>query len=310
MIRQYDHEVQGRSVIKPLAGPGAGPSDAAVLRPRLNSPRGIALGCGLCPHRSDDDPYWMAVAAVDEALRNVICVGGDPDHTAMLDNFCWPRCDSEAMMGALVRACRGAADAAVAYGLPFISGKDSLNNEFSMDPEEAARLGLPQRMAIPPTLLVSAISVIDDVSRCVSMDLKAADNLIVLASAPVDMLGLKTARGVHSKVADLVRSGRVLAAHDVSDGGIAVALAEMCIAGGMGVDATLHGVGGLDAFDDAPTSYLLEVPQRVAIQSRWVIVGRVTAEPVVRLTTPHGDASWDIGELASAWRSPLARGGA
>ncbi len=342
VIRQYDHEVQGRSVIKPLAGPGVGPSDAAVLRPRLDSSRGIVLGCGLCPHRADDDPYWMAIAAVDEALRNVICAGGDPDHTAILDNFCWPRCDSEAAMGTLVRACRGAADAAVAYGLPFISGKDSLNNEFSMDPAEAKRLGLPSRIAIPPTLLISAISVIGDVSRCVSMDLKAAGNAIVLASAPVDVHGLKAAHGLHTSVATLVRSGCVMAAHDVSDGGVAVALAEMCIAGALGVDARLYealfsrgtsaaGVGqrrgstgdgvrdgdsaraearGSLAFAETATTYLLEVSHETAREVGWPVIARVTDEPVMRLSIGDDEASWTIDELAAAWRSPLAQGGA
>ena len=98
VIRQYDHEVQGRSVVKPLVGPGFGPSDAAVLRPLYDRSRGIAMGCGLCPELSDVDPYWMAVTAVDEALRNVICVGADPNRTAILDNFCWPKVDTEASL--------------------------------------------------------------------------------------------------------------------------------------------------------------------------------------------------------------------
>ncbi|MEK7757303.1 MAG: AIR synthase-related protein, partial [Planctomycetota bacterium] len=205
VIRQYDHEVQGRSVIKPLVGPGFGPSDAAVLRPRYTSHRGIAIGCGLCPEWTEVDPYWMAVRAIDEALRNVICVGGDPGHTAILDNFCWPKCDSEESLGALVRACRGASDAAIAYGLPFISGKDSLNNEFSMNADEARRTGLPQRIAIPGTLLVSALAQIQDVRQCVSMDLKEPDNRLVLASAPVDRLGMDRAKSLHHHVSQCIR---------------------------------------------------------------------------------------------------------
>ena len=186
VIRQYDHEVQGRSVIKPLVGPGFGPSDAAVLRPRYDRHRGIAIACGICPDLADVDPYWMAVGAVDEALRNVICVGADPSHTAILDNFCWPKVDTQESLGALVRTCVGARDAGLAYGLPFISGKDSLNNEFTMSEQEAKRTGQPRRIAIPGTLLISAVGMVDDVRRCVSMDLKQPDNCLVLASAPVD----------------------------------------------------------------------------------------------------------------------------
>jgi len=181
----------------------------------------------------------MAALAVDEALRNVVCVGANPARTAILDNFCWPRCDAPESLGALVRTCRGAADAAVAYGLPFISGKDSLNNEFVLNAADAARLGLPQRIAIPYTLLISAISVVGEVDHCVTMDFKTPGNRIVVASCPVDRAGLTAARDLHRTVARLIRTGRVVSAHDVSDGGLGVALAEMCIAGATGADVTL-----------------------------------------------------------------------
>src|SRR5207248_3512689 len=130
IIRQYDHEVQGGSVIKPLTGPlQIGPSDAAVVRPKLNSYRGIALGCGLQPQI--EDPYEMAIAAIDEAVRNVVAVGADPAKIAILDNFCWPSVDDERTMGDLARTCEACYDAAKAYRIPFISGKDSLHNQFT-----------------------------------------------------------------------------------------------------------------------------------------------------------------------------------
>ncbi len=140
IIRLYDHEVQGGSVIKPRVGPGFGPSDAAVVRPRLDSRRGVAIGCGLAIHLADADPYWMAVAAIDEAIRNVVCVGGDPQATAILDNFCWGRCDEPESLGGLVRACLGCRDAALAFGTPFISGKDSLNNECVLSDDDLPRV--------------------------------------------------------------------------------------------------------------------------------------------------------------------------
>ena len=131
MIRQYDHEVQGGSVIKPLVGlANDGPSDAAVLRPVLSSRRGIVVSCGMNPRYGDFDTYWMAASAIDEAVRNCVAVGADPARIAILDNFCWGATDRPETLGSLVRAALACHDVAVALGTPFISGKDSLNNEF------------------------------------------------------------------------------------------------------------------------------------------------------------------------------------
>jgi phosphoribosylformylglycinamidine synthase len=316
VIRQYDHEVQGRSVIKPLVGPGFGPSDAAVLRPRYDSYRGIAIGCGLCPHWSQIDPYWMAVLAIDEALRNVICVGADPARTAILDNFCWPKCDSEESLGALVRACVGARDAAIAYGLPFISGKDSLNNEFSMSIEESRRTGLPQRLAIPPTLLISALGMVPDVRRCVSMDLKEPGNVLVMPNADVMELGLDRAAELHRQVAGLIRDGKVRAAHDVSDGGLAVAVAEMCIGSELGAELSMiSGRAGnrlsVDSvFGETATTYLLEMAEADARSSGFPVIGRVSQARRLRIETGSGEGiEVPVAELADAWREPLTHGG-
>ncbi len=310
VIRQYDHEVQGRSVVKPLVGPLSGPSDAAVIRPRYDQSKGIALGCGLCPHLADDDPYTMAIAAVDEALRNVICVGADPNRTAILDNFCWPKVDSELAMGALVRACRGASDAALAYGLPFISGKDSLNNEYSMNEAEARRTGLPSRIAIPPTLLISALGIVSNVRRCVTMDLKLAGNMLVLASAPVEATGLAEAKALHDKVATLIQSGKVRSAHDVSDGGVAVTVAEMCIASGMGATMNSPCFTSLDALFAAPTAtYVLEMTRSDAEMAGLQVIGEIGEQPWLRWTIGPRMEEIAVSALDSAWRSPLANGG-
>ena len=152
IIRQYDHEVQGGSVIKPLVGVvNDGPSDAAVLRPVLSSRRGIVVACGMNPCYGDLDPYWMAAAAIDEAVRNCVAVGADPQRIAILDNFCWGNTDRPETLGSLVRAALACYDVATVLGTPFISGKDSLNNEFR--PHGAA-----QPIAIPPSLLISALA--------------------------------------------------------------------------------------------------------------------------------------------------------
>ncbi len=313
VIHQYDHEVQGASVIKPLCGPRQGPSDAAVLRPRLSSRRGIALACGLCPHRSDDDPYWMAVAAVDEALRNAVCVGADPRHTSILDNFCWGAVDTPEAMGALVRACKGAHDAAVAFALPFISGKDSLNNQFAQSEAEAGRCGLPPRLTIPDTLLISAMGMVADVSRCVTMDFKQPGSILAVVSAPADAVGLDTAGRLHHAVADWIAAGHARAAHDVSDGGLAVALAEMAIASGYGADVSLDAWGADEPagllFDEPLTTYVVEC-QAAALDELHVpdaavaVLGEVVQAP--RLTVAAAGRSLieaALADLDRAWRS-------
>ena len=245
VIRQYDHEVQGGTVIKPLVGPGLtggdAPGDASVVRPILTSKKGVALAVGCQPRFGDIDPYQMALNAIDEAIRNIVCVGGNPERTAILDNFCWPKCADPLHLGALVRACQACYDGAMAYGTPFVSGKDSLSNEYMTDKGE--------RIQIPYTLLISAMSIVDDVARCITMDAKHAGNHLVLVgltkrelggshyfarhghigtSIPtVDLItGPRTARAV----AALIATGIVKSAHDLSEGGLAVALAEMLFA--------------------------------------------------------------------------------
>src|SRR5262249_29397118 len=167
--------VQGGSVIKPLVGvANDGPSDAAVVMPVLSSQTGIAVGCGINPRYGDLDPYAMAAAAVDEAVRNVVAVGADPTRIALLDNFCWGNTDRPEVLGSLVRAAEACRDMAIAYRMPFISGKDSLKNEYHSH---------GWHIVIPPTLLISAIGRVPDVRRCVTMDLKEAGNRLYLIGA-------------------------------------------------------------------------------------------------------------------------------
>jgi len=165
VIRQYDHEVQGGSVVKPLTGvANDGPSDAAVIQPKLNSNKGLAISCGMNPLYGDIDPYWMALAGIEEAIRNLVCVGGRADRIALLDNFCWGDCTRPETLGPLVRAAQACYNGAMAFEAPFISGKDSLNNEFAC--EDGTQI------SIPSTLLISAMSIVDDINKCVTMDLK------------------------------------------------------------------------------------------------------------------------------------------
>ena len=297
IIRQYDHEVQGGSVIKPLTGPfQVGPSDAAAIRPKLNSYRGIAIGCGLAPHISD--PYEMALAAIDEAIRNVVAVGGDPERTAILDNFCWPSVDDERTMGALVRTCEACYDAAKAYGIPFISGKDSLHNQFTN--QETGEV-----IRIPNTLLISAISIVEDVRQCVTMDFKRPGSRVALVT-PENTLrpDLKELAELQRAVGRFIRSGAVLAAHDVSDGGWMVAAAEMCIGSGLGLNIDEDANGFFAEFNGG---YLLELNDDAGVDfpdgvGAFEIVGRVTADAVLRHPR-EGGAS--VAEMTKAWRGTL-----
>jgi phosphoribosylformylglycinamidine synthase len=341
VIRQYDHEVQAGSVVKPLVGVGDGPSDAAVLRPRLSSDQGIALGCGLAPQLGDVDPYWMAVAAVDEALRNVVCVGGDPSKTAILDNFCWPGVDDPRSLGALVRACQACYDVATAYGLPFISGKDSLNNEFALNDADAAMLrrvfadrwpGLanipppgcespttdpqspipkpqsPNRLAIPYTLLISAVSLIEDVNRCITaaprlVEKKARLFYVGLEAADWSAARLDSTTRLHATVAGLIRSGQVLTAHDCSEGGIAVAVAEMALASDLDTQYLLAPDGpAAHPFAEPPSGYILQATDPAALETSARTIPGVVVQEVARLTPPGGEPRFEFFPAQSATR--------
>jgi phosphoribosylformylglycinamidine synthase len=171
VIRQYDHEVQGGSTIKPLVGAcNDGPSDASVLRPILETWEGIVISSGICPRYSDIDAYHMMACAIDEAIRNNIAVGGNLKHMAGLDNFCWcdpvqseKTPDGEFKLAQLVRANMALYDYTTAFGVPCISGKDSMKNDYLIG---------DTKISIPPTVLFSAVSVIEDVHKCVTMDAK------------------------------------------------------------------------------------------------------------------------------------------
>lgn len=299
VIRRYDHEVQGATVVKPLVGVcNDGPSDAAVLRPLATKGwRGIALGCGINPHYGKIDPYAMAWAAVDEAVRNVVAVGADPDRIALLDNFCWGNPSLPDRLGGLVRAAQGCYDAALAYGTPFISGKDSLNNEY-VDPQG-------QKRAIPPTLLISSLGIVPDIRQVVTMDAKQAGDLVYLVGETRAELGgslyyrlhgglgssvpapvtdaIETMRALHRAI----RAGLVRACHDLSEGGLAVAAAEMAFAGRLGMEldlAALPRAAGVDRddvalFAESSARFLVEVAPEHTAAFEATMAGR----PVARL---------------------------
>ncbi len=297
IIRQYDHEVQGGSVVKPLTGPiQIGPSDAAVIRPKHNSNKAVVLSNGMSPQI--DDPYAMTVAAIDEAIRNAVCVGADPSKLAILDNFCWPSVEDETTMGTLVAACEACRAAALAYGVPFISGKDSLHNQFTnQETKEVIR--------IPRTLLISAIGVINDARKCVTMDLKdsAEGRLFMISPKSISLPALAA---VHRAVADAISRSWILSCHDISDGGSLVAAAEMCIASGMGLNIQCD-----DPFGESNARYLVEIhSQRISDIEKLMSLRGVALKPLGQVThdatlIAGENCQVKVDELTTAWRGTL-----
>ncbi len=334
VIRQYDHEVQGGSVIKPLTGvDNDGPSDAAVIQPKFNSDKGLAISCGMNPIYGDIDPYWMALSGIDEAVRNLTCVGGRIDRIALLDNFCWGDCTKPETLGPLVRASQACYDGAMAFETPFISGKDSLNNEFAC--EDGTQI------SIPSTLLISAISIVDDINKCITMDAKEASNLIFIVGetknelggshyykingylgANVPKLDLETAPKIAQKISEAIAQGLAVSCHDCSEGGLAVALAEMAFGGGLGIEADLRALpkskdctrADAQLFSESNSRYVVEVESdkydafaKMMLNLPFGQIGKVTQEKKLIIKDEDGKTviDSDIDSLKQAWQEPL-----
>jgi phosphoribosylformylglycinamidine synthase len=333
VIRQYDHEVQGGSVLKPLVGAASdGPGDAAVICPLPDSRRGLIISNGINPKYGDIDPYWMAASAIDEALRQVIAVGGSLEQVALLDNFCWGNPEKPDRLGDLVRAAQACYDIAVVYGAPFVSGKDSLYNEYETGEES---------ICIPPTLLISAMGVMKDAAKAVSMDCKQAGNPVYIVGDTWNELGGSHYFAIHDYVGNSVpevrpetgkklmdslsgamEKGLVKACHDLSEGGIGVTAAEMAFAGGLGMEIDLGKVPLGEAiyrddyvlFAESNTRFLAEIApedkeefERVMAGSIFSEIGRVTDSGKLEVTGRDGKIilSSSINDLKEAWQQPL-----
>ena len=334
VIRQYDHEVQGGSVVKPLTGiNNDGPGDAAVIKPKFDSEKGLAISCGMNPLYGDIDPYAMALAGIDEAIRNLVCVGGRADRIALLDNFCWGDCTKSNTLGALVRAAQACYDGAVAFAAPFVSGKDSLNNQFECDDGT--------QIAVPSTLLISAISIVDDINRCVTMDAKDPGNLLFIVGETKNELGgshyykihghlganaptldLEKAPKIAEKISTTIARGLVRSCHDCSEGGLAVALAEMAFAGGLGIEADLRGLPKSDdctktqaqLFSESNSRYIVEIePENYDAFAREMLnlpfgqIARVTEEESLVIKADDGKTviNAELDALKQAWQKPF-----
>ena len=321
LIRQYDHEVQAGTVVKPLVGVNNdGPGDAAVFRPVLDRFRGIAVGCGIAPRYSDIDTYWMMAACIDEAVRNIVSVGADPDRMAGLDNFCWcdpvqseKTPDGEYKLAQLVRANQALYDISSVYRIPCISGKDSMKNDYHIG---------ETKISIPPTVLFSAVGIVPDVRISVTPDFKRPGDLVYVLGTTRDETGATeyfASRGfVGNKVPKVsdpvkaiqmyralhtaIKAGLVSSCHDLSDGGLGVALAESAFSGGLGAQISLakldlEAVDSDDValFSESPCRFLLSVSADNADRFEETLkgfpvarVGEVIATPRIEVTGLKG----------------------
>jgi phosphoribosylformylglycinamidine synthase len=319
IIHRYDYEIRGATLVRPLVGALLdGHADGVVVAEPLDA-HGIAIGIGVNPWFGEQDPERMALSVVDEAIRNVVAVGADPDKIALLDNFSWGDPRRETTLGHLVAAVNGCCTAALAFAAPFVSGKDSLNNEyFGSDGE---------RHSVPPTLVITAVAHVPDANATVTPDLKSASNvLLVLGHTSCEFGGSHLAKVLNLSVSGAVpdfdtaapvryrtlhgaiRAGLIQSCHDVSEGGIGVAVAEMAIAGRLGVDMSCCEKAS-DAqwlFSESNGRFIVEVKKEDAPEVLSLFTGESCELGIVTdnnflLFSNGRDAS--VSELTDIWKT-------
>lgn len=261
--RQYDHEVQASSVIKPLQGPGEVNGNVSVTKPVLNSPKGVICSQALHPTYSDIDTYHMAACSIDEAIRNTISAGGKLSHLALMDNFCWCSSNEEERLGQLKATAQACYDYSTVYGTPFISGKDSMFNDFKGFDKEKQ----PIKISVPPTLLISSLGVMDDVTKSVSIDPKFTGDLIYIIGTTKEELGgseyfyylneltkekaigntipkvdAKKAAGLYNAFSQATDKRLISSSISITRGGLVIALARKAISSQMGMEISLSKV--------------------------------------------------------------------
>ena len=345
IARQYDHEVQGTSVIKPLMGVERDiPSDAAVLRPVLGSQRGLAFSQASLPFYSRIDAYHMTTCTMDEAVRRLIAVGGDPEHLGGVDNFCWPTIqydpvdnpDGRFKAAQLVRSCQALRDLCLAYGIPLLSGKDSMY----VDGHLPGRYGETHKVSALESLQFSATSVISDIRRCVTLEPKMAGDLIYLIGTTADELGASEyydlfgyvgcqVPQVHPEaflaryraLAKAIGQGLIASCHGIYRGGLGVHLAMKAMAGGLGLEVDLAAVPAQGArrndrllYSESAGRFIVTVDprHRTAFEAAMAgvplaCIGQVTdaARLVVRGLDGHTIIDLTVPALKAAWQKPF-----
>lgn len=345
VCRQYDHEVQGTSVIKPLVGAGRDvPSDAAVIRPVLESERGLAFSQALIPMYSAIDAYHMTTCTIDEAVRRAICVGGDPDHLGGVDNFCWPSIqydplknpDGRHKAAQLVRSCKALKTMCMAYGIPLLSGKDSMY----VDGHLPGPYGETHKVSALETLQFSVTGVVEDVGHCLTMDAKVPGDLVYVVGLTGNELGgseyyehlgcvglnvptVDPDRFIsrYRLMAEAVKKGLLASCHGIYRGGLAVHLALVAMGGesGMTVDLARVPAEKVDRddtllFSESAGRFIVTVApdNKEAFESLLAgqpaaCVGQVTGQPQLKITGIDGKGLADltVDEMKSAWKRPF-----
>ena len=325
IVRFYDHGVQGTNALPPFAGVVEdGPNDAAIITPILGKPYGLVISHGLNPVLNTIDPYYGSLWAAVEAVSNAVACGANPKEMVLIDNFIWPFPDEE-LLGALDLAIDACVDFVRATGMPFISGKDSLSSTYRGKDGTVIK--------IPPVLCVSAFGRIPDVSRTVSADFKEIGSQIVLVGyrntdemagsvyyehlgavgnklPKIDPAGLMK---VFEVVYNAVNSGGLLACHDISEGGLAAALAEMCFGGGMGAQIIIPDIEVAEhfLFNETAGCFLVEIPLgsdpvNIFGEVPCTVIGKTTdGRSITAKQSGNVLFTLDLEELKEAWQQPM-----
>jgi phosphoribosylformylglycinamidine synthase len=315
---RFDHEVQGTAILKPLQGKGKVSAQATVYKPDYNSTKAIVMSQGLNPLYSEIDSYYMAACAIDTAIRNAVSVGANIDHMALMDNFCWCSSLDPERLYQLKEACRACYDYATAFGSPFISGKDSMFNDFSGFDENSNEL----KISVPPTLLISSLGVMEDARQAVSMDLKITDDLIYTIGITADELGgsefynslglqganvpkvdASFALRLYRAFYQAIKAGVIASSISVGLGGLASAFVKKCLAGELGAEIDLKYVatdGDLAdwqiLFSESQSRFVVSVNPalRAEFENFFAdfnlrLVGKVTAEKRLSIIGKQGN---------------------
>ncbi|MBU1018891.1 MAG: AIR synthase-related protein [Patescibacteria group bacterium] len=323
---QYDHVILGGHCIGPLQGKGRVNNRTSVVMPVLGSYKGVAMSQALNPKYSDIDTYHMAACAIDTAIRNIISVGGTLDHLALLDNFCWCSSDEEERLGQLKDAARACYDYATAYGTPYISGKDSMFNDFKGRDHEGNQV----RISVPPTLLISSIGVIDDVRECVTMEPKVAGDLIYILGETFDELGgseyfdylgfvgNKVPEVNVDKAISLYKAverahGLLASCESIGIGGLGVSLMRMAIASDLGMGIVLNSDVRADflLFSESQSRFVVTVDPKKKAEFEaameglpFGLIGKVREDKKFTIEKPEGEVivDSDVSKLNDFYR--------
>ena len=326
---QYDHTVQGGHVLGPVQGKGRVQAMASLTKILPGSKKGVGLSQGMFPSYSEINPYAMAGAGIDTAIRGLIALGVPLDAIAILDNFCWCSSDDPVRLGQLKAAAFGCYDGATGFGTPFISGKDSMFNDFSGFDADGNRI----RVSVPPTLLISSIGVHPDVTSAVSMEAKIEGDLVYVIGDTLEELGgseyfalLKhngqtvpaldppTMKARYQHMTDAISHELIASAFPVTHGGLGVALAKIAIAGGLGMDITIPGDWRPDyyLFSETLGRFVVTVaPDNKRAFERTlggdaILLGRVGGKNL-RITARTLLAEIPVSELEREYKAPFGR---